>query len=58
MTALERAFARWQAATSEHERTRLALLAAIRKAADRGMSQAEIAKVLGWPRQRVHEALK
>jgi predicted XRE-type DNA-binding protein len=55
---LERAFARWQKARGDHERARLALARAIRRAADRGVSQADIARSLGWPRQRVSKLLK
>ena len=55
---LERAFARWKKARNDHETARLALARAIRRASDRSVSQSNIARVLGWPRQRVSKLLK
>ena len=57
MTDLERAFRAWQRARDRHEEARLALADAIRAAVDDGMPQADVARLLGWQRQRVNEVL-
>jgi DNA-directed RNA polymerase specialized sigma24 family protein len=49
--------ARWRANRAAVEAARADLIAAIRKAVEDGTSQTEIAKALGWPRQRVHKIL-
>ena len=58
MRDLERAFGAWNQARERHEQARLALLDAIRQAVKDGTPQSEVARTLGWPRQRVSEALK
>lgn len=56
-TQLERAFARWQDAVTEHDRARRSLERAIKRAWHQGESQSEIARALGWPRQRVNAVI-
>jgi DNA-binding transcriptional regulator LsrR (DeoR family) len=57
LTRLERAYARWKDALSEHERARRGLEREIWLAWLRGVSQSDIARALGWPRQRVNAVL-
>lgn len=57
LTRLERAFDRWKNSLSEHERARKGLEREIRIAWFRGVSQSDIARALGWPRQRVNAVL-
>jgi DNA-directed RNA polymerase specialized sigma24 family protein len=52
---LERAQARWRRAVKAHEAARVELTEAIVTAASDGMDQSEVARTLGWPRQRVHD---
>jgi plasmid maintenance system antidote protein VapI len=57
MTALERAFDRWRRANTDAASARAALRRAIRAEVDRGASQSDVARALGWPRQRVSKLL-
>lgn len=57
MTDLERAFARWQRARESAEAARLALADAVRSAVAQGATQSDVARTLGWPRQRVSKLL-
>lgn len=54
---LLRAKARWDKARTATKLERSELHAAIREASDAGLSQADIARALGWPRQRVNTLL-
>ena len=55
---LQAAFRAWQRALERHEDARVGLNAAIRTAVRDGMSQSDVARLLGWPRQRVSEVLR
>lgn len=58
MSRLARERDEWREATNVKERKRLALVRGIRREVERGRSQQDVADELGWPRQRVHDALK
>lgn len=54
---LQRAKARWHKARLAKTAAQIDLNNTIHQAAADGMSQAEIGRVLGWPRQRVNTVL-
>jgi len=57
MSELERAFQAWRRANTDAASAREALRRAIRAEVERGASQSDVARALGWPRQRVSKLL-
>lgn len=55
---LEKLKARWQKEREATNQAREDLHDMIHEASEAGMSQAEIGRVLGWPRQRVNTILQ